>query len=57
MMRVTGLFVTVLIRSRIVGPHPGSFVSTSVTPLSVMNTAVLPPLKASCFSAPDPVMT
>ena len=38
------------------GPQPGSFVSTSVTPLSVMNTAVLPPLKAVWSSAPDPVM-
>ena len=56
MMRVTGLFVTVLIRSRMVGPKPGSFVSTSVTPASVMNTATLPPLNAAVSPAPEPVM-
>ena len=56
MMRVIGLLVTDLTRSTIVGPKPGSLVSTSVTPLSVMNTATLPPLNAVVSSAPDPVM-
>ena len=56
MMRVMGLFVTPFTRSTIVGPKPGSFASTRVTPLSVMNTATLPPLKADMSSAPEPVM-
>ena len=43
MIRVTGLFVTVLIFSSNGRPHPGSFVSTTVTPSAVMNTALLPP--------------
>ena len=57
MMRVIGLLVTDLTRSTSVGPNPGSFESTSVTPLSVMNTATLPPLNASVSSTPEPVMT
>ena len=55
MMRVIGLFVTLLTRSTIVGPKPGSFASTSVTPPSVMNTATLPPLNAVRSSTPEPV--
>src|SRR5499427_10486492 len=57
MMRVIGLLVTLFTRSMIVGPKPGSLASTIVTPLSVMNTATLPPLNADVSSAPDPVMT
>ena len=56
MTRVIGLLVTDFTRSRIVGPQPASLVSTSVTPVSVMKTAVLPPLKASMSAAPEPVM-
>ena len=57
MMRVMGLLVTLLTRSTIVGPKPGSLASTIVTPPSVMNTATLPPLNADVSSAPEPVMT
>src|SRR5262245_6651132 len=44
MIRVTGLSVTVFSLSRIAWPQPASFVSTSVTPPSVINTATSPPL-------------
>src|SRR4029453_4232798 len=57
MIVVIGLSVTVLIRSMIGFPHPGSFVSTSTTPLSVTSTAVLPPLNASILEMLEPVMT
>ena len=56
MMVVTGLLVTVLILSRITWPHPASFVSTTTTPLAVMNTAVLPPLNDSRGAGVEPVM-
>ena len=57
MIVVIGLSVTVLIRSRIGWPQPGSFVSTSSTPLSVTSTAVLPPLNSSILEMLEPVMT
>ncbi len=43
MMWVTGLFVTVFTWSRMAWPQLGFLVSTSTTPLAVMNAAVLPP--------------
>ena len=43
MMWVTGLSVTVFTLSMMAWPQLASFVSTSTTPLAVMNTAVLPP--------------
>ena len=56
MIIVTGLLVTVLIRSRMTWPHPASLVSTTTTPVSVMKTAVLPPLNASRGAGAEPVM-
>ena len=56
MMVVTGLLVTVLMRSRMVGPQLASLVSTTTTPASVMNTPVLPPLKVSRGTGLEPVM-
>ena len=40
---VTGFGVSSLILSRIGLPQPGFFASTTVTPLAVTKTAVLPP--------------
>ncbi len=57
MIRTTGLSVTVRTRSSKTCPHPGSLVSTSVTPSSATNTPVLPPLNASRLSGLDPVIT
>src|SRR5579864_3671188 len=46
MMVVTGLSVTFLIFSRMEGPYPDSFVSTTMTPVSVTSTPVLPPVNS-----------
>ena len=43
MIVVTGLGVSSLILSRMGWPQPGSFVSTTTTPLVPTKTAVLPP--------------
>src|SRR5215813_9236880 len=43
MIIVTGLLVTDFTFSSMAGPVPGTFVSTTTTPFSVKNTAVLPP--------------
>ena len=52
---VTGLFVTDLILSRIIRPHPGHFVSTTTTPVPAMNTAVLPPVNVGPSRADPPI--
>src|SRR5688572_15858627 len=54
MMCVTGLLVTDFTLSRMTGPQSGYLVSTSTTPLAVMNTAVLPPPPAAPGTAPPP---
>src|SRR5581483_1136158 len=46
MIVVTGLSVIFLIFSRIDGPYPDSFVSTTITPVSVTKIPVLPPVKS-----------
>jgi hypothetical protein len=43
MIIITGLAVTDFTLSRMAGPFPGSFVSTTTTPFSVINAAVFPP--------------
>ena len=53
---ITGLFVTDLTLSRIVEPQPGFFWSTTTTPFSVIQTAVLPPLNSPLISGCDPPM-
>jgi hypothetical protein len=57
MIVVTGLFVTVLSLSRIAWPQPASLVSTSVTPLSVMKIATLPPLNVAALPGVELVTT
>ena len=57
MMVVTGLSVTVRMRSRMAGPQPASLVSTITTPASVTNTPTLPPLNVSRGAGLEPVMT
>jgi hypothetical protein len=56
MIVVIGLLVTVFTLSRMTCPHPASLVSTSTTPVSVMKTAVLPPLNAARSVGFDPVI-
>ena len=57
MMVVTGLLVTVLtcVEQRLA--PAASFVSTSVTPASVMNTATLPPLNVAASPGVELVST
>src|SRR5947208_16859536 len=57
MILVTGLVVTLFTLSRTAWPQPASFVSTSVTPPSVMNTATLPPLNVAGFPGVELVRT
>ena len=56
MIVVTGLSVTDLIFSSSTCPHPASFVSTTMTPVSVMKTPVLPPLNMLRSVGSDPVI-
>src|SRR5216684_2370573 len=57
MILVTGLAVTLFTLSRTAWPQPASFVSTSVTPPSVMNTATLPPLNVAGLPGVELVRT
>src|SRR5712692_1932218 len=57
MILVTGLPVTLFTLSRTAWPQPASFVSTSVTPPSVMNTATLPPLNVAGLPGVELVRT
>ncbi len=49
MMVVTGLGVSSLTLSRMGWPQPGSFVSTTTTPVVPTKTAVLPPPPLSMY--------
>src|SRR5205814_1921765 len=51
MIRVIGLSVTLFTLSSTAWPQPASLSSTSVTPLSVMNTATLPRMNRRTFAA------